>query len=456
MDDIMDDAVVLGDRILWMAEQYDVTKKASSFYIMGASLYDGMLGIALYGAALYAVTGKDVYKDICEKVLASAEEFTGQIRSMGALRLGSGYSSGLSGMLRSMELIHSYLYEGKTDDAGAPTGAGASDSGRRAADKRTPGGERPRTAGASEIWNRIAEDLRSCVSRSMLFQIGKEPVTDVLGGAAGMVLVLADMLKKGSSIYPKDAGKEKILSMMKVYGRHILKKKTFSYGEFLLWEPYEASAPITGQGHGAAGIALALLSCYRVFGEKGYLDGAYDAICYENTCFDEEAGNWPDYRTDPGNKEGRRQFMSGYCSGAPGIGISRKAAAEIIRDCLEQNHSMEPEEKEKAKKLLALCEKDILRAAEYTGTRRADQSVREHLCCGEAGRIDFLIHLGKDAQKEAKERISYMVRRKEKVGEYSYHPAEGFFYKNLSMFQGDAGIGYELLRIIAPEKSNRY
>jgi lantibiotic modifying enzyme len=90
---------------------------------------------------------------------------------------------------------------------------------------------------------------------------------------------------------------------------------------------------LTGFSHGAAGAGSAFLELFQATGEAKYRDAASLAYDYERHWFVPDCGNWPDFREDPDSlyrRRGSRKFSIFWCHGAPGIGLSRLRAYEIL------------------------------------------------------------------------------------------------------------------------------
>jgi type 2 lantibiotic biosynthesis protein LanM len=91
---------------------------------------------------------------------------------------------------------------------------------------------------------------------------------------------------------------------------------------------------LTGLSHGMAGMALALLELASVSGEERFRISALELIGAERRYFNPEQGNWPDMRdrTELGvaNNEGIYQVI--WCHGAPGIGLARLRSLEYLDD----------------------------------------------------------------------------------------------------------------------------
>ena len=93
---------------------------------------------------------------------------------------------------------------------------------------------------------------------------------------------------------------------------------------------------LTGFSHGAAGIGWSLLELYQATGEGRFREAGEQAFAYERHWFDAARGNWPDLRDPqlsgmPAPADGPA-FMTAWCHGAPGIGLARLRAWEILGD----------------------------------------------------------------------------------------------------------------------------
>ena len=112
---------------------------------------------------------------------------------------------------------------------------------------------------------------------------------------------------------------------------------------------------LCGYAHGAAGIGHGLLELYRATGDGAYLYGMEQAFLYERRFFSAQASNWPDLRHSElgeylysnraeelkqrllsGNPLAPQppRYMSAWCHGGPGIGLTRLRAWEVLRDPL--------------------------------------------------------------------------------------------------------------------------
>jgi|GEM_PF-432172 len=110
---------------------------------------------------------------------------------------------------------------------------------------------------------------------------------------------------------------------------------------------------LCGYAHGSAGVGHALLELYLATGDTRYRYGMEQAFLYESTFFDPKSSNWPDLRHGElgeflysGRQEQLRErvmagedlsqpdmrYMSAWCHGGPGIGLSRLRAWEALGD----------------------------------------------------------------------------------------------------------------------------
>jgi type 2 lantibiotic biosynthesis protein LanM len=93
---------------------------------------------------------------------------------------------------------------------------------------------------------------------------------------------------------------------------------------------------LTGFSHGAAGIGYGLLELFRKSGDKRFMKAADQAFNYEDSWYSDQNNNWPDFRTDSGNRKKDTQdnldYAITWCHGAPGIGLSRLRAYQILKD----------------------------------------------------------------------------------------------------------------------------
>jgi lantibiotic modifying enzyme len=87
-------------------------------------------------------------------------------------------------------------------------------------------------------------------------------------------------------------------------------------------------------------------------------------------------------------------------------------------------------------------------------TRNAGLLDRDHLCCGNSGLAETLLTAGiklqdRELTQDALRIMSKLTARANLRGSASIASGHGFF--NPSLFQGAAGVGYQLLRVARPD-----
>lgn len=171
----------------------------------------------------------------------------------------------------------------------------------------------------------------------------------------------------------------------------------------------------TGVAHGASGLALSL-SALSSLGLPVPDNAISSLISWENSHFSADKGNWQDLRNTS-----QIGFMSGWCSGAPGIGMARKEMLGLINDV----------------NLRFLCEKDISLSAEFIAMETP--SKRDSLCCGTASRLMASSRLGIRIDKTFEQLFAA-----EKENSLRFiHPADTADI-NISLMQGLSGVAYAL------------
>lgn len=250
---------------------------------------------------------------------------------------------------------------------------------------------------------------------------------DILYGSAGGLACLLEFYNKYKE--------KRLLSLAVKCGEHLLSKRTDFKG-VPLWQANFASRPLCGLGHGLAGHAYALLKLFAVTKDERFRDAAANALNYETDAYMEDAHNWPDFRTSKDMKETETGLMFGWCSGAPGIGMGRLMTLDIMDN--EQ------------------IRKDIENAIMNVKGFKFMPHSPDHLCCGFAGRIDFLIEAALRLERpelmdEARRQLSFVVNRAQRKGFYTFKGTNSKAVFAPGFFSGIAGVAYTALRMAKPE-----
>ena len=198
---------------------------------------------------------------------------------------------------------------------------------------------------------------------------------------------------------------------------------------------------LTGFSHGTAGVGYAFLELFNVTRDAKYRAAAERAFEYERYRFDAEKFNWPDFRShrNGDQRRGSQRFATFWCHGAPGIGLSRLRAYEILAD-----------ERCKKEGIVALkTTHGMLQSALTTDTENFS------LCHGLAGNAEVLLYgrqvLGPkwaDASALAEEIAKNAIHvSKKQGGAWRCGIDRG---ETPALMLGLAGIGYFYLRLHNP------
>ena len=245
---------------------------------------------------------------------------------------------------------------------------------------------------------------------------------DSLHGAAGALLGL--LVLYGAT------GDPVVLERATLCGRHLLAAQITDENGNKGWRTRRGSSALpTGFANGAAGIALALARLYAVTGEGSFRLAAAEAIRLERKALVLAAGHRPASHLLDVNE--LREFSCRWCSGVTGIGLARLGILGVLEDA-ELLREID----------LAL---DVAAAEPF--------SAHDHLCCGNFGRIEFLFTAGRrlgrsDLVETAQQ---WAMHNLERAVEHEGFRLETENSLSPGFFRGLSGVGYQLLRLAAPE-----
>ena len=182
---------------------------------------------------------------------------------------------------------------------------------------------------------------------------------------------------------------------------------------------------LCGFSHGAAGVAHALAKLGATSDEPRFSAAARRLVGFENSLYTPETG-WPDLRS------AEPSHMNAWCHGATGIGLARLAMSDFLDE--------------------GQCDVDIGRALDAIPD---ELSGFDHPCCGNCSYIELLLEAagrGHPALLErAQARAAAIVAEAKQKDGYRLlgEPKPDLFHPGF--FQGLSGIGYTLLRLVAPD-----
>lgn len=304
---------------------------------------------------------------------------------------------------------------------------------------------------ASDIGTRVQDPGLLKAVEHMLSDIHKKTnsgklsdMTDMTSGYAGIIiglLKLADTTNN-SDLFPLcQILVDKLLSQA----------RQTNYGSY--WNQIsqpDTNTGLCGYGHGASGIAHALLEFYRVSGNDTYLDAAKDAMRYERSWYNSVKRNWPDIRDLSSEQGSLKQEEMGYsvywCHGAAGVGLARLRAYQLTGDktCLAE-----------ASAALQTATSHVSRLIKKSNeTRRLSIDANLSVCHGLGSVIDLFIYayqvLGsKEHLKRARDIGTFGLKISKGRREYwRCGIADGG--ETPGHMIGMAGIGYNFLRLYDP------
>lgn len=214
-------------------------------------------------------------------------------------------------------------------------------------------------------------------------------------------------------------------------GAHLLSGQQSNGG----WATYAGNPglSVSGFAHGASGIGLALAKLSQATANPAFAKGALAALEFEATRFDADRQNWASPLTED---DSNPYFGVAWCHGAVGVGLARLA---LLAQTGYPGFKQEAE----------IAVQTTLK----TGLHSFDQ-----LCCGTAGRVELLVQAAQTLNRPnllatARAWAGQMVRRAgENGGHYRFMDGTPLEVSSPGLFQGLAGVGYELLRAAYPAR----
>jgi type 2 lantibiotic biosynthesis protein LanM len=271
-------------------------------------------------------------------------------------------------------------------------------------------------------WLDRAMQLRTAISKE---RIEKEENPDVVGGLAGLLWALLHLYKTAP-------GSEILADMIAVGHRLVALQGTGENAGG--WRVPGIDKALLGMGHGAAGIVNALVRLHAVTGLETYRRSAQKGLQFERLHFSPAHGDWPDlqhYSAEP-------SFMAGWCAGAAGAGLARLGLKSAWPDD-------------------GLLDQEIECAVAATIGRLGGDT--HHLCCGESGRILFLMEAAARFQNPSLAAIAIEAG----LSMAGFFEAQGFWRMQScsersilpELMGGISGIGLTFLTLAAPEQRSK-
>jgi type 2 lantibiotic biosynthesis protein LanM len=364
----------------WIALEYLKESAVFQFKPISYNLYSGGMGVAVFLTALGRVTGDERYQQAARATLQPLTRILREEPGQVIANSGLGIGVGLGSLIYGLATIAGILGNG---------------------------------AESSHLIH-LAQAALATVNPQTLATDAKR---DLMFGTTGLILATAKLARV--------TGDADLVPAMTAMGRHLMSAADRE-GRI----PTFQGRVITGFSHGAAGVALALARLYQHTADPLWLQAASCQIDFEENLYQPEPGNYPDYRSRPGNPA----YLTTWCHGAPGIGLSRWIVYTITGDAR------------------LLTQVDRCRAT----TERVPLHHLDHLCCGNFGRLDIrLLHARASDDPVQLNGIArdtrVLLQRWRQTGGFRLflHTPTPVFSPGL--FVGASGIAYTLLRLAGCE-----
>lgn len=274
-------AIDIGDRLLesafWGDKLEDVNwigigaslNDRWLFTPLDASLYDGVLGVAMFYAYLGEISKNEKYTQVAKSAVQSALDFLKKYDGLGSLSAFNGYAS--------VAYVFSHL---------------------------------------AVLWDDDTYLQKALIALSECEKwIEKDQAYDLIGGVTGTLIVALRLYELTKS--------KKTIEIAIQCGEHLIKnakQQREGYG----WTSHlDPDTALVGLSHGTAGMAWALAELYTITKDEKFLNYSKHAIAYERTMFMPDEGNWSDLRYREERKSLGIVNPVQWCHGAAGVALGR-------------------------------------------------------------------------------------------------------------------------------------
>lgn len=386
--------------IYWKNLTMDYNGGNSVVSAVSEGLYSGISGIALFYLSLYKITNNKKYLNICKN---------------------------------AMKWVIQYCDDNKLNDLSFITGR----------------------LGVSFVLVKLYEVCKENYLEKALeiaksydkILINEKYACEYLSGLSGILLGLLHLY---------DATKEEWI-VKKINELIISVLKNSSYNNTgIHWDKNKnVIKSLTGFSHGASGIGFVFLELGNYFENSVFYYLAEQAFKYESNNYDSNAKNWKDLRKgmylEENEKEHREAYlsknydffltqesMSAWCHGAPGIGLSRLRAFELLRKNIYKSE-------------LKICIENVLNNSQKIYGKSYS------LCHSIGGNLDLVIEYLREFKNDKYKNkllkiVEEIISDSEKQKKYTSGLAKfAGDLEDFSLFNGNSGIGYFYLRLINPD-----
>lgn len=251
------------------------------------------------------------------------------------------------------------------------------------------------------------------IQSKLLQEINNDRELDFLSGSAGIISLAVTLYNETKEEVYKD--------IAQAYVQHLLSSSDSQNGN-RVWINRHINTRLGGLSHGASGIGLALYAAGKTLNDQHLIEVSAEALDYEKELFVQDKG-WRDMRLeDP-------QYKHAWTHGTTGIGLSH-----LLND------------KEKYA--------DIIQAA-LTMLEGQEKKQNNSLKDGNLGDTELYLLAGQKLKdKRLKDKALSLAHESVSniITNSDYGVENVFDFEAKGLFNGVAGIGYQLLRVNNPEE----
>ncbi|MBE5320821.1 type 2 lantipeptide synthetase LanM family protein [Pedobacter sp. MR2016-19] len=369
----------------WIALEYLKEADIFQFKPISYNLYSGAAGIGFFFGALFKVTGEEKYHLLAKAAMTPIMRIVDEEMNELVRYSGVGGGIGLGSLIYAFASLAVFFQD-------------------------------------AEFGKTATDYALKCMTRIDSEVLEADKKLDIIFGSAGLLLGLIKLFRV--------TGDAEVMHKITMTADHLLKNcRDTAQGEGLV--PTYGNKVITGMSHGASGVAIALMKAFDLTKDERYRATAMAHIDFEEKMYDANAANYPTYQSTPTENK----FITAWCHGAPGIGLTRLIAYQITHD-----ESLKPQ-----------IEKNM----QFTTAFSLEHL--DHICCGNFGRLDIELEYARFIKDEAsigriKREAAYIVNRFYENDGFRLFIDAPIKVFSPGLFVGATGIAYSLLRIGFPDQ----
>ncbi|MEB2300806.1 type 2 lantipeptide synthetase LanM family protein [Lysinibacillus xylanilyticus] len=251
------------------------------------------------------------------------------------------------------------------------------------------------------------------IQTKLLEEVKNDAELDFLSGSAGIISL-------ASTLY-EETKEEIYKEIIQVYVQHLLSNSEIKDGK-RVWINRHVNTRLGGLSHGTSGIGLALYAAGKALNDQSLIEFSHEALEYEKELFVQGKG-WKDLRTKT------LQYKHAWTHGTTGIGI-----AHVLNDNKKYT--------------------DVIQNA-FTVLEAQAKKQNNSLKDGNLGDSELYLLAGQKLEDDQlKDKALSLVNESlNNIFEKSSYGVENVFdFEAKGLFNGVAGIGYQLLRMNNPDE----